>query len=483
MMPSATHPSSDRLPRILLFYPKIDSNWERISAGDNLHRPSLGLQYVMAVLHRQGYVFQFVDQVIEKKSHDDVLAEIRNNRFEIVGIHCNVLTRYGVCQLIQRIKSETAAKVLVGGPGTIEPAPYVEAGADVVLIGEAENRLIELIQTLHQNRPLAGISGLCFRDQQGKTIFTPPASPIEDLNALPFPHRLPGLVPLYGESMNPLPKGTYISLITSRGCPFDCTFCSSHQIWGRRVRWRSVDNVLAEMAAARRFWPDAYFSFIDDTLGPNIGWVRELCEKLLAEKWPNTWGCILHPSSFGAQRNEILPLMAKAGCRVISFGAQSASGDILQRIQRHPKEPEWLAEALAICKKNDILTIVTYIYGLPGETKETWRANLDFVLRHRPHLVDFHPLFIIPNTKIDQEYPDGKVTDLTEAEIEAACAKSFRIFYTRPGVIWNVFWLTLRKNPRYFRRAFVAFKLLLLQMLHAKDRRTGKNLERTNQPN
>jgi coproporphyrinogen III oxidase-like Fe-S oxidoreductase len=194
---------------------------------------------------------------------------------------------------------------------------------------------------------------------------------------------------------------------------------------------------------------------------------------LLAKNWPNTWGCILHPSSFGARRVDILPLLAQAGCRFISFGAQSATGDILRRIGRHQQEPEWLAEALAICKKNDILTIVTYIYGLPGETAQTWRSNLDFVLRHRPHLVDFHPLFIVPNSCLDRDYPDGRVTALTEVEIEAACARSFRLFYTRPGVIWNLFWLTARKNPWYFFRALTAFKMLLLQMWFAKDRRIG----------
>jgi radical SAM superfamily enzyme YgiQ (UPF0313 family) len=469
------HPT-ERLPRILLVYPKIISKWERIRGGDNLHRPSLGLQYIMSILRRAGYEFHFVDQVIQNKSHDDVLAEIQRNRFEIVGIHGNVLTRYNVCRLIKRIKRETSAKVMVGGPGTVDPLPYVEAGADVVLIGEAESRLIKLIQTLHHDRPLDGIAGLCFRDSAGNMKFTPAAQLLEDLNELPFPHRLPASVPLYGEIVNPLQKGAYISLMTSRGCPFDCAFCSSHQIWGRRVRWRSVDNVLAEMEEVRRSWPNAYFSFIDDNFGPTIGWVREFCEKLRGKNWSNTWGCILHPSSFGTRRAEILPLLAQTGCRVISFGAQSATGDILRRIGRHPREPVWLAEALAICRKNNILTIVTYIYGLPGETAQTWCANLDFVLRHRPHLVDFHPLFIIPNSRLDRDYPDGRVTALTETEIEAACAQSFQTYYTRLGVVWQLFWLTARKNPRYFIRALTAFKMLFVQMRFAKDRRTGKEL-------
>jgi len=166
--------------------------------------------------------------------------------------------------------------------------------------------------------------------------------------------------------------------------------------------------------------------------------------------------------------------MAQSGCQVISLGAQSATGDILRRIGRHPREPEWLAEALAICKKNDILTVVTYIYGLPGETVQTWQANLDFALRYRPHLVDFHPLFIIPNSRLDRDYPNGQITSLTKAEIEAACAQSFRVFYTRPGVIWNLFWLTVRKNPKYLFRSLTAFKMLMMQMLSSKNRSSKK---------
>ncbi|NLH50921.1 MAG: radical SAM protein [Myxococcales bacterium] len=476
MVKSSAETAGERTPRVLLFYPNIDSNWERIRTGDDLHRPSSGLQYVMAILKRHGYGFGFIDQVIEEKNHHDVLTEIEKQGFEIVGIHANVLTRYGVCRLIQKIKAQTAAKVMIGGPGAIEPRPYVEAGADAVLIGEAEGRLIELIEALHRGKPLGDLAGLCFRDQNGEVIVTPPAPPIEDLDQLPFPHRIPQLARYYGEPMNPLQKGIYTAIIASRGCPFDCTFCSSHLVWGKRVRWRSVDNVLAEMTAARQEWPDTYFSFLDDTFGPNIGWVREFCEKLAAKKWSNLWGCILHPSSFGSQRAEILSLMAKAGCRVISYGAQSASPDILVNIHRQPKEPEMLADALAICRQNGILTIVTYIYGLPGETHQTMAANLDFVLRHRPNLADFHPLYIIPKTRIAEEYPDGKVTALTEEQIEQACAKAFRTFYSRPGVIWNLFRLTLKNNPRYFLKGFIALKMLIRQMRQAKDRRTGKAL-------
>jgi radical SAM superfamily enzyme YgiQ (UPF0313 family) len=133
-----------------------------------------------------------------------------------------------------------------------------------------------------------------------------------------------------------------------------------------------------------------------------------------------------------------------------------------------------LAEALDICKKNDILTIVTYIYGLPGETAQTWHANLDFVLRHRPHLVDFHTLFIIPGSRLDREYHNGHVMTMTEAEIEAVCAKSFQTFYTRPRIIWQLFWLTVRINPWYFIRALTVFKILLGQMRFANDRRFGR---------
>jgi radical SAM superfamily enzyme YgiQ (UPF0313 family) len=473
---SAPTNSTARLPRVLLVYPKNVSKWERFRVGDNLDRPSLGLQYVMAILQQAGYEFHFIDQVIQNKNHDDVLAEIKQHHFEIVGIHCNVMTSYNVCLLIEMIKRNTSVKVIIGGPGTVDPQPYVEAGADAILIGEAENRLINLIEALHHGHPLDDIAGLCFRDSSRHTIFTPSAPLIEDLNKIPFPLRLPERVPLYGDLMNPLLKGTYIPLMTSRGCPFDCSFCSSHQIWSRRVRWRSVDNVLTEMEAARRIWPDAYFSFIDDTFGPTIKWVREFCEKLQAKNWSNDWGCILHPSSFGTCRTEILTLLAQTGCRVISFGAQSATGDILQRIGRHPREPEWLAEALSICKKNDILSIVTYIYGLPGETEQTWRTNLAFVLRHRPHLVDFHPLFIIPHSRLDRDYPDGRVTSMTEAEIEAACAQSFRTFYTRPAVVWQLLSLTARKNPKYFVHALTALKMLLGQVRFARDRRTDKEL-------
>ena len=459
-------------PSTLLLYLSVDDEWERLKTLQQIQRrPSLGMQYLMAALQREGYPFAYRDQVVQDFSLEDVIREVNERGHAIVGIHCNVVYYRKVCRYVAALKERTNARVLVGGPGASLASEFLQAGADCVVHGEAEFRLTTIIEALVGNGSLEGVQGIAFRSHDGAIRETPPAAQIVDLDKLPFPYRPPELVPLYGEEINPVSHRPNVSIMASRGCPFRCSFCSSHEVWESKVRTRSPESVINEIAHVLEHWPNAYFTFVDDIFGQSATWIEQFCRKVIDRRLRFKWFCILHPLSFPKRRAELFPLMKAAGCNCISFGAQSSSPEILENIRRYAHEPRELAEAIALCKANDIVAIITYIFGLPGDTVETLEQNIRFALEHRPHLADFHPLGVLPTSHIDREYRgQGKaITILSQDEVERRCANAFRRFYLRPEAVWLLLRTIVRDDPRHLIKLWSPVRKALQLMLPQRE--------------
>jgi radical SAM superfamily enzyme YgiQ (UPF0313 family) len=465
-------------PSTLLLYLSVDDDWERLKSMQTIQRrPSLGMQYLMAALRRDAYPFTYRDQIIQDFTLDDILKEINERRYDVVGIHCNVVYFRKVCRYVEAIRKGTRARVMVGGPGASMAADFLAAGADCVVHGEAEFRLTAIIDALASSAPLDGIPGLSVRGPEGEVHSTGETPQIADLDTLPMPYRPPELVPLYGEEINPVSHRPNVSIMASRGCPFRCTFCSSHEVWEAKVRTRSVDHVLAEIEHVLAQWPDAYFTFVDDVFGQSATWVEEFCREVLQRDLRFKWMCILHPLCFPKKRAELIPLMKRAGCNCISFGAQSSSPEILENIRRYAREPQMLSEAIQLCKANGIIVVITYIFGLPGDTPETLEDNVRFALEASPHLADFHPLSVLPGSQIDRSFAKRTITELSQAQIEEHCAEAFRRFYLRPEAAWLLFTTLVQEDPRHLLKLFAPVKKALQLML--PQREFGRSLSPT----
>lgn len=425
----------------------------------------------MAALHRDGYPFEYLDQVIQDFTLEEVIRRVNEEGHAVVGIHCNVVYYRKVCRYVAALKEKTRARVVVGGPGASLSSEFVGAGADCVVQGEGEFRLIAIIEALVGNGALDSIAGIAFQGLSGEIRKTPPAPQIADLDSLPFPYRPAELVPLYGEEINPVSHRPNVSIMASRGCPFRCSFCSSHEVWEAKVRTRSPENVLDEITQVLERWPNAYFTFVDDIFGQSATWIEQFCGQVLERRLRFKWMCILHPLCFPKKRAEILPLMKAAGCNCISFGAQSSSPQILENIRRYAHEPQQLGQAIALCKASGIVSIITYIFGLPGDTAETLEENIRFALEHRPHLADFHPLGVLPTSHIDREFQaHGKtITALSQDEIERRCADAFRRFYLRPQAAWLLLRTIVRDDPRHLVKLWPPVKKALQLMLPRRE--------------
>jgi radical SAM superfamily enzyme YgiQ (UPF0313 family) len=169
--------------------------------------------------------------------------------------------------------------------------------------------------------------------------------------------------------------------------------------------------------------------------------------------------------------------MKRAGCNCISFGAQSSSPEILENIRRYAREPQMLSEAIQLCKANGIIVVITYIFGLPGDTPETLEDNVRFALEASPHLADFHPLSVLPGSQIDRSFAKRTITELSQAQIEEHCAEAFRRFYLRPEAAWLLFTTLVQEDPRHLLKLFAPVKKALQLML--PQREFGRSLSPT----
>lgn len=448
---------------LLLVYPSLSSDYQRLKTVERTlaRRPSLGMQYLMGVLRRAGVGYVFHDQVLDDISLPQLIEQVRRQAIPTVGLHVNYMTTDKVCGYIAALKNDTAAKVIVGGPGTLEAERFVAAGADAVVIGEAETRLPKVLAALREDCGLADIPGLCLPGGDGPHR-TPAAGRIEDLESLPFPYRPPELIGRYGHDANPAEHRPNISLMASRGCPYRCSFCNTPQLWSNRVVFRSPAHTFAEIDEIFAQWPNAYLTFIDDVFGQNAAWIEEFCQRAMSRDKPFKWMCILNPLSLGKNASRLLPLMAEAGCNCISWGGQSADPDVLTGVNRSRREPEKLAEMVKLCKQNNILSVVTYIFGLPGDTLQTIEKSVAWTLKHRPDFADYHPLLVLPKSDLARDYDSLPLTELNSDDIEHAMANAYRRFYLHPKVIAQFIRLVLRHNPRFFLR----LPRLLLRLLN-----------------
>jgi len=239
----------------------------------------------------------------------------------------------------------------------------------------------------------------------------------------------------------------------SRGCPYRCGFCASHQHWRQRYRPRPVDHVLDEVQWLVDRHGARYIHFLDDIFGQAPGWVDAFCDGMERRKIKVDFAVVLHPFSFRKDRARILGRLKSAGCRLVSFGAQSADPDVLEAIRRDRHEPDALRDAIAVTNELGLVSVLTYIFGLPGDTEQTLRKTIDFVHEVQPTLVDFHPLLYLPGSEIADRTDPSRYCGLTAEQINRWCTRGAFEYYVRHGGGLRVLAHVARHNPGWFANA------------------------------
>ena len=343
--------------------------------------PTLGLLYISSHLKAKGFEVDLFDSTFETLASFE--AYVRQTRPGLVGLYCNLMTKQNILQMI-RLCKDIGASVVLGGP---EPPyyaeAYLEAGADVVVIGEGEVTLEELIAALAKQGPhrLETIAGIVFRDETGQIIKTPPRAQIKDLSAQPWPDREAIPMQKYLDTWQTHHGQSSVSLITARGCPYTCTWCS-HSVFGETHRRRSPQDAADEIAhIVERYNPDQLW-YADDVLTIHPRWFLEFAAELKQRNLKLPFECI----SRADRLNEpIIDALAEMGCYRLWIGAESGSQRILDRMKRKTTIEDVQAKTHMLQAKG-IPVGMFIMLGYDGEEMEDIEATVDHLKQANPDI-------------------------------------------------------------------------------------------------
>ncbi len=343
--------------------------------------PTLGLLYISSHLKAKGFSVDLYDSTFATLA--DFETHLRQTRPGLVGLYCNLMTKQNVLRMIGLCKN-IGARVIVGGPEPPNYAQeYLDFGADVVVIGEGEVTLEELIPHLarHGSHRLDSIFGLIFRNEEGQVVKTPPRPQIADLSARPWPDREAIDLDRYLETWKTHHGVSSVSLITARGCPYTCTWCS-HSVFGETHRRRTPQDVAEEVVwIAERYNPDQLW-YADDVLTIHPRWFLQYADELKKRNLKIPFECI---SRADRLNEKVIDALADMTCERLWIGAESGSQRILDRMQRKANIEDVQAKTKLLQAKG-ISVGMFIMLGYEGEEVSDIEATVDHLKKSNPDI-------------------------------------------------------------------------------------------------
>ncbi len=356
--------------------------------------PPLALAYLAAALQAAGIEVAVLDAVVHPYSPSMLEELLHHFRPHIAGTTAVTMTIDHALQIIRDVKRiDPGIQTVIGGPhvtfcrdDTFRRCPEL----DIIVRGEGEHTLVELVRAVETGRPFEAIPGLAFQ-KNGRIITTPQRKLIADLDSLPVPNRRVLALGRYRA------LGMAVSMTTSRGCPFQCIFCVGRKMVGAKVRYRSPQTVVDEMQqlAGLNF---CQINIADDLFSASPDHCLAVCDEILRRGLSVAWTAFARVDTVSAQ---MLQRMQAAGCRALSFGIESANSAILQTIRKGITQKQ-VVSAVRLCREAGIIPYASFILGLPGETPQTIRETLAFgeQLKQFGLLYGFHLLVPFPGTEV-----------------------------------------------------------------------------------
>jgi radical SAM superfamily enzyme YgiQ (UPF0313 family) len=327
------------------------------------------------VLEQNDFEVRIMDCPACKMDHEKLRADLASFKPTLIGIASMTATIPSALKSARVAKEACPdAKVLMGGPHATFADTQIlteEPAVDIVVRGEGEETLLELARNSPKLEKLGEIKGITFK-YDNQIVQTPDRPFIQNLDELPRPSYKS--IPIeryriYGKK--------FLPIMTSRGCPFQCSFCVASQMFGAKFRARSPKNVVDEIEWLRDTYGAEGISFHDDTLTLDRKRIFDICDEIINRKIRLAWGCQTRVDQVS---KEVLAKMRKAGCNEVSFGVESGCQRILDAVKKRVSV-EQSENAVKWAKEEGLFVAVSTIIGYPGETKETMKQTLDFIHR------------------------------------------------------------------------------------------------------
>lgn len=433
--------------------------------------PPFSLGYLAASLRKEGFDnLRFIDGSLYQYSPDNVMELLKTDVPDFICIQVYSGSQQWVKQFIELLHNNGIfSHTIVGGPhiSALKELAMEHLNADYGIIGEGEEVLPKLIRSiinLDGQDSFNNIAGLIYKKGNGYIISSIPFARVEDINSIPIP--LWGLMEpekcfesiRTGSATLP-PKGARIvTVLTSRGCPYNCTFCSSGITSQKKIKYRNVENIIQELEYLKNTYDIDEFWITDDNFTMNIERATKFCDLLIKKKMNLHWRA---PNGLRIDRltEELIRKMKTSGCYSVGLGVETGSQTNMKKIKKNLDLAK-VNEILPIFKRNKILTCGFFIVGFPFETEEDVEKTIDFAVKSKfdriqvsifipyPGSEDFENVFgknisEEEYTKCVKEYLyESKMPiinkNMSNDKVHSLQKKMLTKFYFRPSIILSM---------------------------------------------
>ena len=435
--------------------------------------PPLGIAYMAGVLQENNIDVEILDASAEDMDFKDVEKELLKRKPDLVALTALTPTIGRALETAQVVKETLPDSIVVMG-GYHPTFNFIETledeNVDIVIRGEGEYIMLNLVQALENQSSLHDVKGIVFEDKNSKEIVVNPEAPlIQDLDELPFPAL--NLLPM--KKYRLLDMDTHMTtMITTRGCPMQCSFCSSAAMHGKKIRERSVENIVDEIEYLKTNYDIDTIAFMDDTFTLKKRKVMAICDEILKRNIEIMWGCT---SRVDTLDENLLKKMKEAGCITIFIGVESADQQQLDNMCKNTTIAK-IENAFKIAHKLKIRTIASVALGMPGDTKEIMNKTVKFVHKLKPNYAIYSLATPYPGTRFYKEAfeknlikikdwskytlitPILETIDCSLNDMRKIQAKAFMKFYLRPHYIIRQF---LQDGPYLLKTIFGVIKTAL----------------------
>lgn len=373
----------------------------------------LGLMYVASALQEVGHIVQVIDMDVLNLPMDKYMKELRERDYDYFLIG-GMITAWNFivfsCNFVKQIKPHVVA-IVGGGVVNSTPKSLISVSkADVGVMGDGEEAIIDVIDAIENGRSLSTVTGIVYKEEN-EVIQTKPRQYLRSLDSLPFPawelFRVGEVYVRFPSQYSLFRAKRVATIATTRGCPFQCTFCYTD----KKVRQRSVENVIEELKELKRRYKVGHILIADDLFVVRKKYAIEFSEAMIKHKMNLTWSAT---GRCNIVDKEFLRILSQGGCRFMGLGIESGSAKVLKLIKKS-QTPQQIISAVKMVREAGINPGGSFILGMPPETKETIRETVEVykeVNAYRYHVNRFFFATPYPGTELyTQMVAAGKIGD------------------------------------------------------------------------
>ena len=354
--------------------------------------PPLGLAYLASALRKAGHEVHIFDPT---PTRPDLKV---NMSPDLIGISILSPMRHAALEIAERLRTQTSAPIVVGGPDVTScwPALIQSPAVDYAVIGEGERTLVEMANCVAAGEMPVGIAGTVSK-YRAEPVIHAPRGLLEDLDEIPIPSRELFDMNWYGRQV--VIRGTTFHSTTvmwARGCPWKCLFCDSRHTWTRKYRAQSIGRMIEELRSVRQQYGISYFQFLDDTFPVQRTLTMEFCARIARELPDVRWSCQARVTGLD---EELVSAMKAGGCIQMEFGVESGSQRILDFLNKGFKIDQ-VVETFALCRRQGVRTFANFLVGTPGESWEDVESTFRLCKEIRPDVGDLWVTTPYPGTDL-----------------------------------------------------------------------------------